>query len=126
MQAALRSPSAACLHASHHANISVMGAAATAWVLQPAEVHRAPLAAHVVGHTPPSQQHHLRPQHAGVQLCPRRCSVVAMSTAAASAQQPPADGEAAPPPVQPVAVQIPQYCCGCGVKMQQADPEAPG
>ncbi len=24
------------------------------------------------------------------------------------------------------SMQLPQYCCGCGVKLQQQDPDAPG
>jgi hypothetical protein len=37
-----------------------------------------------------------------------------------------------PPPgspagiVQQAGIQVPPYCCGCGVKLQQVDPEAPG
>jgi hypothetical protein len=28
--------------------------------------------------------------------------------------------------VQQAGIQVPPYCCGCGVKLQQVDPEAPG
>jgi hypothetical protein len=36
------------------------------------------------------------------------------------------DGPSSTAQHAPITIQLPQYCCGCGIKMQQSDPEAPG
>ncbi|KAF5839741.1 hypothetical protein DUNSADRAFT_18743 [Dunaliella salina] len=70
------------------------------------------------------------------QLCPPMLSSFATSAAKevadASPQGPGVTATAPPKPSSPLAlvqqagIQIPQYCCGCGVKLQQVDPEGSG
>eukprot|EP00983_Pelagomonas_calceolata_P015888 503699-Pelagomonas_calceolata.AAC.3 len=56
----------------------------------------------------------------------------AREVADASPQGPGVTATAPPKPSSPLAmvqqagIQIPQYCCGCGVKLQQVDPEGSG
>ena len=48
------------------------------------------------------------------------------AAAATTPSSSPASGPGSAIALQQVGVQLPERCCGCGIRLQQADPEAPG
>lgn len=48
------------------------------------------------------------------------------ATAASAPSSSPLSGPGSAIALQQVGVQLPERCCGCGIRLQQADPEAPG
>jgi len=105
---------------------------------QPLRAHYHQTASHNSAHTPllhllrPAPMHHHLP--AASSRFATSAAVARGTTAADTSPQGPgmaaAPLAAGPSPalllVQQAGIQIPQYCCGCGVKLQQVEPENSG